>query len=211
MSSYYGLLSGAAFTITYSVAGIFAGNLVDRVDRSKFLGIGCILWSLATFTTGVTTSFPLVIAMRMALGMLQSINNPASLTLLSDYFPKEMRGTVNGIQSSGIYVGGALSSLTVLIIGRFGWRAVFQGMGVVGAIIGAAILLFVKDPIYDKTANACCTADYTPEKKKRNIAAEFFGSLKDLMANPVTRYATIAGGFNFVGGYTCMYFMPAFY
>jgi sugar phosphate permease len=31
------------------------------------------------------------------------------------------------------------------------------------------------------------------------------------MKNKVTRYATLAGMANFMGGYCCMYFMPAFY
>lgn len=39
----------------------------------------------------------------------------------------------------------------------------------------------------------------------------FVQSITDLMKNKVTRYATIAGMFNFIGGYCCMYFMPAFY
>jgi nitrate/nitrite transporter NarK len=31
------------------------------------------------------------------------------------------------------------------------------------------------------------------------------------MKNPVTRSVTIAGMFNYVGGYACMYYMPAFF
>ena len=31
------------------------------------------------------------------------------------------------------------------------------------------------------------------------------------MQNKVTRYATLAGMANFIGGYSTMYFMPAFF
>ena len=60
-----------------------------------------------------------------------------------------MRARVNGIRSSAFYIGGALSSLTVLAIKKFGWRFSFKSMGVFGMFVGAATILFVKDPNYD--------------------------------------------------------------
>ena len=39
----------------------------------------------------------------------------------------------------------------------------------------------------------------------------FRNSLADVMKNPVSRNVTIAGMFNYVGGYAMMYFMPAFF
>jgi MFS family permease len=38
-----------------------------------------------------------MVAMRFVLGILQSFNNPSSLTLLADYFPLERRSTVNSV------------------------------------------------------------------------------------------------------------------
>ena len=52
-----------------------------------------------------------MVAMRFLLGVLQSFNNPSSLTLLADYFPLERRSTVNSVQNAGIYIGSGLSSL----------------------------------------------------------------------------------------------------
>ena len=66
----YGFLSGAAFTVTYSIAGIFAGQLADRVDRVKMLGAACILWSLMSYVSGATNTFWVLFAARMMLGLL---------------------------------------------------------------------------------------------------------------------------------------------
>ena len=97
----------------------------------------------------------------------------------------------------------------MLAIKKFGWRFSFKGMGIVGMLVGAAILLFVKDPCYDKSVCYFCTSK--PKTEKANLFKGFFTSLTDLMKNKVTRYATLAGMANFMGGYSCMYFMPAFY
>lgn len=70
MQTYYGLFSGAAFTMTYGVMNIFAGNLTDKMDRSTLLGICIILWSLSTIFSGYTSSFAVLFFMRMMLGLL---------------------------------------------------------------------------------------------------------------------------------------------
>ena len=97
MQKYYGLISGAAFTIAFSISGIFAGQLVDRYNRRVLLGLACILWSASNLVTGSANSFFLMVTMRFILGILQSFNNPSSLTLLADYFPIERRSTVNSV------------------------------------------------------------------------------------------------------------------
>lgn len=140
------MISGAAFTVAFSVSGIFAGQLVDKFNRRILLGLACILWSATNFVTGSVNNFTLMVAMRFILGILQSFNNPSSLTLLADYFPLERRSTVNSIQNAGIYIGSGLSSLGIIAIRSKGWRWLFNLMGILGMIVGASILLFVKEP-----------------------------------------------------------------
>jgi MFS family permease len=140
------LISGAAFTIAFSVSGVFAGQLVDRYSRRVLLGLACILWSASNLVTGSVKSFTLMVAMRFILGILQSFNNPSSLTLLADYFPIEKRSTVNSVQNAGIYIGSGLSSLGIVAIRNKGWRWLFNLMGALGILVGASILLFVKEP-----------------------------------------------------------------
>ena len=56
--------------MTFAIANIYAGQISDKVDRSKLLGIAVMLWSLTTIFSGMTTSFTLLFVMRMSLGLL---------------------------------------------------------------------------------------------------------------------------------------------
>ena len=51
----------------------------------------------------------------------------------------------------------------------------------------------------------------TLDEPKESMLAIFKNSLVDIMKDPVSRNVTIAGMFNYAGGYACMYFMPVFF
>ena len=146
MNEYYGILSGAAFTVAYSISGIFMGLLSDKFNRKKMLGVACILWSLTQCVSSQTSYLSVFFLMRIFQGILQSANNPISVTILKDYFPQKNRTRVNSLYTSGKYLGSALSSFSVLLIKYFGWRATYNLMGLSGIAIGISILLFVKNP-----------------------------------------------------------------
>ena len=200
MDKYYGVLSGAAFSISYSVSGLFAGQLSDNFNRKVLIGVSCMLFSLTTLVQGQTSNFLIFFIMRFLLGILQSISNPTSFTLLADYFPQEKRTTVNSIQNSGIYIGSALSSFSILAIKTQGWRWTFNAMGYFGIILGAIILIFVKEPPREKV-----------EKSKDSTFVQFKQSLTEIWKNPTSRYVTLAGIFNYIGGFAMMYYMPSFF
>jgi len=84
--TYYGILSGLAFAASYSVCGIFAGIVSDRVNRKVFVGITCILWSACTFFSGLIDSFGALFAFRFLLGFFESAFAPCAYGIISDYF-----------------------------------------------------------------------------------------------------------------------------
>ena len=53
----YGILSGLAFIIFYSIMGIIMGAIADRVHRPKFMAFGVALWSLLTAVSGMAKNF----------------------------------------------------------------------------------------------------------------------------------------------------------
>lgn len=90
-----------------------------------------------------------------------------------------MRSRVISVQNSGIYIGGALSSFSVILIKLFGWRACYNMMGLSGVAIGLSMLLFVKNPERAKTTtipaeetNSDSTDFVKPESK--NVVRQFF-------------------------------------
>jgi len=87
MASQYGLLSGPAFSISYAIAGIFMGLLVDKYNRKNLLAGACIIWGLTQIISGSTSSFAVMIGMRFILGLFVSMVEPAAFSLMGDYFP----------------------------------------------------------------------------------------------------------------------------
>ena len=142
----YSLLAGPAFSIAYSVSGIFMGLLVDKVNRKTLLATACMVWGLTSLVTGSTSSFAVICLMRFVTGMCVSATDPACYSILGDYFPKRMRTTANSIMNTGHYLGCGVASLIVLIISRFGWRAAYMTVGYSSLVLAATAFFFIKEP-----------------------------------------------------------------
>lgn len=146
LKQWYGLLAGLIYTIPYSFFGLVAGKISDSVNRKLFLGIVIILASVTMGISSVTNSFFVLSAMRVVHGMLNSSSNPLSFSIIADYFPPDKRSTANSIIQAGNYIGVGVSSLSILLISKFGWRTCYGIMGIVGAVFGALTMTLVKEP-----------------------------------------------------------------
>lgn len=146
MPDYYAVLSGPAFSVSYCVAGLFGGMMVDKVNRKTLLAATCLLWSLSTITSGLTSNFLVFAAMRFTLGMCLSITDPCSYSILGEYFPKRMRSTSNSIMNTASYLGAGVSSLLVILISKVGWRQSYFCVGALGVVLSILTFLLVKEP-----------------------------------------------------------------
>mgnify|MGYP003695031247 CR=1 FL=1 len=84
--------------------------------------------------------------MRFLLGATQAACEPASFSLIADYFPSNKVSTATSILTAAPYLGSGLSSLSVILIAAMGWRSCFTFMGALGVGFGALGLLFMKEP-----------------------------------------------------------------
>lgn len=142
----YGILQGMAYTIPFSLCGVVLGMLGSGYNRKTLLSSVVMVGGLTQFLTGSVTSFPLLCVMRSLHGACFSLTIPLLSSILRDYFPLEKRGTANSILYSANYFGTALSSISVMIISAFGWRATYGLMGVFGLVVGLTSMLFVREP-----------------------------------------------------------------
>lgn len=99
-----------------------------------------------TFLTGFAETFWVVVVCRIMLGVFQAACNPAAYSIMADYFPPSHRGTANSVYSLGIYLGGALSSLTGVIITGTGWQWTYRIIGIIGLVAGVLGFIFVMEP-----------------------------------------------------------------
>lgn len=95
----------------------------------------------------IASAFWLMFLCRFFLGVFQSACNPPAYSIMSDYFHPQYRTTATSIYSFGIYIGGALSSVSGVMITGVGWRWTFAIMGIIGIIAGVLGLLLIKEPV----------------------------------------------------------------
>jgi MFS transporter, ACS family, D-galactonate transporter len=125
----------SAFFYTYSACLFFIGWFTDRFNVNYVLGIGFLIWSAATAATGVVRGFALLFAMRLLLGVGESVAFPSFSKVLSNYVPEHARGIANGIIIAGMRTGPAIGMLGVgLLMVKYGWRSVFMGIGLLSLL-----------------------------------------------------------------------------
>jgi len=110
------------------------------------MSVAAILWSVCTLLSGVCRNFWLLYVFRMLLGVFESAFAPCAYGIIADYFHPDSRGTANSIYNLGIYFGGALSSIGILLISNIGWAKTYDLIGLIGIGTGVAGLLFIIEP-----------------------------------------------------------------
>ena len=84
--------------------------------------------------------------MRILLGLFEACIGPPAYSLITDFFPPEKRTLANSVYSFGIYIGAALSNITIIIIEAIGWRMTYFCIGCFGVCIGVIGMLVIRDP-----------------------------------------------------------------
>jgi len=130
----YGVAFSAFFWI-YAPVQLFAGWLCDRFSVYKMLAAGILLWAGSTFLMGFAGGFASLLILRIMLGVGESISFPGSSKIIARHVPPERRGMANAAVAAGIALGPAAGTLAGgMILGTWGWQAIFFTFGVVTLI-----------------------------------------------------------------------------
>lgn len=120
----------SAFFWSYALFQIVAGWFVDRYDVKWVYATGFLVWSLATAAMGVLSGFWVFFALRLMLGIGESVAYPATSRILAANYEEDRRGFANALIDAGTKIGPALSTLLGgLVVAHFGWRALFLVVG----------------------------------------------------------------------------------
>ena len=120
----------SAFFWSYSVCHLAAGWLVDRYDVKWVYAGGFVIWSLATASMGFFSGFAAFFALRLMLGVGESVAFPATSRVIVATFSEHRRGFANALVDAGSKVGPALTMLLGgLVIAEYGWRVLFLAVG----------------------------------------------------------------------------------
>ena len=88
MDQYYGLLSGLAYTLPFSICSLGVGMLEGGFNRQRLLTGAVLASGVAMLLTGNVTSLWMLAGMRVCHAAFNSTIQPLIYSLVSDYFPK---------------------------------------------------------------------------------------------------------------------------
>jgi MFS transporter, ACS family, D-galactonate transporter len=193
-----GLLNSAFFW-AYAVLQIPAGWVVDRYGVKWPYAISFLFWCIAAAATSLASTIGVLIALRIMLGIGESIVAPASYKWIRMNFGENQRGLAVGLYMTGTKIGPAIGTpLAAWLIATYDWRMMFVLIGLGGLIWLAPWVWLVKD---DRRAAAGAA-------KKAAVPAIPFGRV---MASPVI-WGTIVASFCYMYFvYFCMTWMPAYF
>lgn len=126
-----------AYVLTFACVLLSVSALADRFGRRKVYAIGLVTFAAFSALAAVSPNVGVLIAARAGEGLGAAILMPVSLTLISDAFPVEKRGTAIGIW-------GAVSGFAVAVGPVFGgavvnglnWQWIFWFNVPVGLVAG---------------------------------------------------------------------------
>jgi MFS transporter, Spinster family, sphingosine-1-phosphate transporter len=135
-----------AFLFTYMLTSPVFGWLADRMRRWVLIGIGIILWSLASGASGLATTFTALFVSRLFVGVGEAAYGPVAPTIISDLYPVAIRGKVLSWFYMAIPVGSALGYTLGGVVAKYWeWHWAFLIVVPPGILLGIGCL-FMKEP-----------------------------------------------------------------
>jgi MFS family permease len=197
-----GVLTGFAFALFYTVAGLPIARLSDRSSRRLIMAVGVAFWSLATMASGLVRSFAQLALARVAVGVGEASATPAAHSIIADYFPPERRTRAIAIYNTGAN-GGILLGLVLggWLQQAFGWRFAFLVVGLPGLLVAALVATLVTEP----------PRGLSEGRDASHEAPALGESLRLLLGLRTYRQMAIAAGLYAMSSYGSIAWMPTFF
>jgi SP family arabinose:H+ symporter-like MFS transporter len=138
------LVSGAS--LGAAAGAILAGPIADRLGRKWLLIVDAGIYALGAILSAITPNAVVLLAARTLIGLAIGADSAIATAYISEFAPKDRRGSLAMLQQWMITVGILAAYLVALIIyapfpgsaASSGWRLVL-GLGAVPALIGLVL------------------------------------------------------------------------
>jgi ACS family D-galactonate transporter-like MFS transporter len=125
----------SSFFWTYAAMQIVSGWLIDRYSVYWIFAGGFFIWSAATVLTGLAGGFVTIFALRLLLGVGESVSYPAYSKIIAQGFTEQHRGLANGLIDLGSKAGPALGLMIGgVVLSHYGWRTLFIAVGLISML-----------------------------------------------------------------------------
>jgi MFS family permease len=175
-----GLLIAGSNLLFGILQGIWGTVSKRYVDRKNLLGVGNAFVGVFLSISGLATNFLTFAAARIGGSVASSPQHPLALSLISDQFESNQRGSALAVHYSGGNVGTVLGPVVGLVLLLLiGWQRALIVVGIPGLIIGALLWVFMKDNkrhgLSQDKKNASSRASYLSVLRDRNILTLLLG------------------------------------
>ncbi len=127
-----------SYTLVLACLLLPAGAIGDRYGRRRALVVGLAIFAVASFAPLILDSPPQIIAVRAAAGAGAAFVMPATLSLLTTFYPAEDRTKAVGIWAGVAGCGGVVGLLgTGLLMHFWKWQSIFW------VLAGCGVVLFL--------------------------------------------------------------------
>ncbi len=141
----WGELLLGAFYLTFGLAQVVLSPLAERWGPRRSLMLAVLGFSLCTILVyPLGGSLGALIALRLLLGVVESVHMPMNSALVARWFPPHERGRANSIYVAGILVALAMAPLLIVpVVERFGWRFAFALLGLAGLMLSLPLVAWL--------------------------------------------------------------------
>ncbi len=140
-----GLLT-TAFMVAYMLLSPLFAWAGDHWRRWWVVGVGVVLWSLASGSSGLASVYLLLLLTRCLVGVGEAAYGPIAPAMISDLFAVQRRGQIMAVFYAAIPVGSALGFvLGGVLADHFGWRHAFW-VTYVGLVPGLLCFVMPEPP-----------------------------------------------------------------
>jgi predicted MFS family arabinose efflux permease len=195
----YGVLASIVFTTLFAIGSIGAGVAADRINRKTLTILSAITWSVATFGTAYASSYSEVVICRIIMGLACAFTTPTAYTLIANRVPSDRRGLATSLYGTGVALGSAFSSLSLVLDQIMGWRQTLVNVALFGLVATTATFVVVSDdPIEMREAQMATKKN--EDMTKDDTDSTIMTMVMDVVATERVRWILLASFLRFCAG-----------
>jgi MFS family permease len=135
--------AGSSFFISYLIAEVLYGFILNKVSASRVMTVTIILWGINSACMAAVTDYTTLIVARVFLGIFEGSISPCLSLIVSQWYTKSEQAPRFAIWYSGMglgqVLGGVLSfAFQHVHVGFAGWRILFIVCGALTILLGIA-------------------------------------------------------------------------
>lgn len=141
-------LLGSSFQWVYGILVPVAGCLGDAMSRKRLIVAALLVWSAATFSSGLAGGFILLLLLRAITGTGEAFYYPAATSIIGDYHGQRTRSFAMSLHQTSVYFGIVSSAAMAGYIGQhYGWRSAFLLFGGIGILAALVLAAGLREPV----------------------------------------------------------------